>query len=433
VENRGKYRLGIRKKLVFFTTALAIITYSTSAFFIYVLYPYFFHQWIHNEVMYVLATLFLGIVWSGILAYCAAYVLIKPLKNLEAAAMNAAKGDIRNDAVLAKTDDEIRAVGLAFNQMMGNLREIIKGIDENFRATSEKVTLISEETARAAEQANSIARTVDEISHGSEHAAESISRTAESIEHVERIAKDVQNRAKESEQRSSGMLDVLRESDQVITALIEGVETVAQINGETLDSVHRLKEQAKQVEQIIQMVGDIADQTNLLALNASIEAARAGEQGRGFAVVADEVRKLADESSQAVSSISERIRTIQKEVDRVVDQITSLVQSINGEVGRAQTAKAKMESMTKSIFGMVNEVKMISSFVDQQMENIEQTAEESQEVAAIAEETSASAQQVASATQEQTTVMENIKNIAADLKKEAEKLQKTIVRFRYKE
>ena len=60
---------------------------------------------------------------------------------------------------------------------------------------------------------------------------------------------------------------------------------------ETSETIGRLNEATKKIQQITRSISAIAAQTNLLALNASIEAARAGEHGKGFAVVAEEVRK----------------------------------------------------------------------------------------------------------------------------------------------
>ena len=99
-------------------------------------------------------------------------------------------------------------------------------------------------------------------------------------------------------------LTELFQSKEVVNSLVFGIKQLAEENQQSLKTVKRLEENAKKVEQIIELVGDIAAQTNLLALNASIEAARAGEHGKGFAVVAEEVRLLADESAKAVQGIS---------------------------------------------------------------------------------------------------------------------------------
>nr|WP_174269851.1 methyl-accepting chemotaxis protein [Bacillus methanolicus] len=430
MKEKKRYKFGLKKKLVLFTTILAVITYTTSAFFIYVLYPLINDFIGIGEMVFTITTLCLGIIWSGILAYFAAGFITKPLQKLEKTAIKAAQGNIQDDVELSKSDDEIRSLGMAFNHMLFCLREMVQSIEENFRETNEKVISISQESAAAADQAKAIARTINEISQGADNSAVSIQATAESVEDVIRIAEQVQEKAKASGDVSKEMVKDLQESKKVIHSLIAGIERLAKENQESLHTVKRLEENAAKVEQIIQLVGDIAAQTNLLALNASIEAARAGEHGKGFAVVAEEVRILADESAKAVQGISDLIKNIQQEVQNVVKQIAEQVETANEEVSKGTKTNEAIEEMTKTVNEMAESVETITELVDQQMASIMHTSTQSQEVAAIAEETSAGAQEVATATQHQTEVIANVENLAVELKEQAEKLKSTITRFK---
>lgn len=428
-EKKG-YKFGLRKKLVLFITSLAIITYTTSAVFLYFLFPSIEEMLPFGEAVFTILTLGMGIFWSGVLAFFAAGFIIKPLQKLEKTALMAANGDIGQDAELSKSDDEIRSLGIAFNHMLFNLRDMVQKIDENFRETNEKVIAMSSESSAAAEQADAIARTISEISMGADSSAVSIQSTAESMEDVLRIAQEVQDTAKASQNVSGEMVQDLMESKKVIHSLISGIEKLAQDNEESLQTVKRLEQNAVKVEQIIQLVGDIAAQTNLLALNASIEAARAGDHGKGFAVVAEEVRKLADESAKAVQGISELIQNIQEEVRNVVTQISYQVETANNEVKKGTKTNEVIEEMAKVVNEMAASVSAISGLVDSQMEGIQHTSTQSQEVAAIAEETSAGAQEVSAATQHQTAVIGNVEKLAIELKEQAEKLNSTITKFK---
>lgn len=429
MEAKKGYKFGLRKKLVLFTTVLAIITYSTSVIFIYVLYPYVQKFIDISGAVYNIAVLSLGIFWSGLLAYMAAGLITKPLQKLEQSAMKAARGEIGEDAELSKSDDEIRSLGLAYNNMLGNLREMVSQIESNFRQTNEKVIQISGQSATASEQAAIISTTIKEISAGADSSALSTQSTAESVDEIIRIAEDVQEKAMASESISAEMVKDLQESKKAIHSLINGIERLANGNRESLETVKRLEEHAVKVEQIIQLVGDIAAQTNLLALNASIEAARAGEHGKGFAVVAEEVRKLADESAHAVQGISELIQNIQAEVQNVVSQISKQVETANNEAKKGEKTNAVIDEMTQTIHQMAEVIQTITGLVEKQMGTIQNTAMQSQEMAAIAEETSAGAVSVASAAEHQAEVIENVKKLAVDLQGQAEKLKRTITKF----
>ena len=321
------YKFSLRKKLALFITILAIITYSTSAFCMYIVYPAIESKLAINSVIFNIVTLLLGVFWSGFLAFLAAGLIIKPLKRLEQSALKAAHGDISQDVEVSKSDDEIKSLGLAFNHMLYNLREMVQSIENNFNKTNKTVKMISSESDNALEQTLAISSSVGEIAGGAEVSAQSVQASAESVEESMNIALTVEEKANMSKMISEQMTEKLVQTNKVVHSLVDGMKDLAVENTNSLKSVQNLEVHSKEIEEVLKLVGEIASQTNLLALNASIEAARAGEHGAGFSVVAEEVRRLADESGKAVEGIAEIIRNMQTEVKNVVVQITKQVEN----------------------------------------------------------------------------------------------------------
>nr|WP_235848542.1 HAMP domain-containing methyl-accepting chemotaxis protein [Litchfieldia alkalitelluris] len=427
VLKKRQMKFGLRLKLVVFVTLLATVTYSTSAFFMYVVSDYTTD--LLNESTFTILTLGLGVFWSGVLAFVAAGFVTTPLKHLEQAVKRAADGEIGEDVVLSKSNDEVRSLGLAFNDMLSSLRLMVSNIEMNFTSTTTKVAEIERASKSATEQAELMSSAIDSIAKGADQSAASVQETAEAFENVMKIAEDVQEKAVLSEQQSITMIDSLKETDQIIHSLIKGFNKQVESSYISLDAVKSLDQKAKEVEDIISLVGNIAKQTNLLALNAAIEAARAGEHGKGFSVVATEVRSLADGSSRAVEDISNLIRDIQTEVKEVVIRMTEQVDIGNKEAEKGKMTDAAIKSMTGSVYEFVDSVKQIATLADHQMDSIRETASLSQEVAAIAEETSAGTEEMSASSVEQAKVIQNIYVLTKEFTQQAEQLKKTIERF----
>ncbi len=426
-KERKTFSFGLRTQLMLFTTVLAFITYSTSIFFIYVIYDYF--QSYVSQTVYNIIVMLLGVVWSGILAYGAAIFLIKPLRKLEEAARKAADGDIREDVPLPKTDDEIKSLSVAFNMMLGNLRGMVKNIDTTFSYTNNQVQQIRRQTGEATKQARGVSETLAEISSGAEQSAASIQAIVSAVDTTTSIASEVEEKAKQSDELSLEMVQALGQSTRVFTSLIQGIQTLAKENENSMQNVQKLEERMKQVEHIVSVVSEIASQTNLLALNASIEAARAGEHGRGFAVVAEEVRKLADESDHSARNISQLLRNMQEEVQQVALKMTEQVKTAKEEAKRGEATELILKEMSSSIMEVADATKQISGYMNEQVSHIHQTGAQTKAVAAIAEETSAGSQEVARVTLQQSKNMVVIDQLLKDLEKQAADLKQTIERF----
>ncbi|MFS0788437.1 methyl-accepting chemotaxis protein [Shouchella sp. 1P09AA] len=424
-----RYRFSIRKKIVLGVSAVAGITFATSAIILYFLADYVASMLNIDPTWLTLLVLLAGVIWSGILGYFLSTIITKPLAQLEQAVTEAASGVIDQNVELSKSDDELRALGVAYNKMLSSLHGMVHDIDRNFVETEERVQQLSLATATSSSQAEQIGFTMGEIASGAENAAQAIQETVFSLEETTEMANEMQNKASQSAEQANEMGGLLVTSREMTTSLVKGIEDLTTKQEHSLDSVHRLEEQAQEVGSITAFVGTIAKQTNLLALNASIEASRAGEHGRGFAVVASEVRKLADESTQAVESINQLISTIQEEVKQVVknieEQVTvARVQSEQGE--KTTNAILEMESSAKIVTEMIE---VISNLSDKQKQSIEASSVKTEEVAAIAEQTSAGAQEVTAMTEEQTTALEEIETLSKDLANQAKQLKTTIEKF----
>ena len=121
------------------------------------------------------------------------------------------------------------------------------------------------------------------------------------------------------------------DANRMARRTLEEAERGSLTLGRSLDAMEAIGTTAGGIQDIVQVISDIANQTNMLAFNAAIEAARAGEHGLGFSVVADEVRKLAEKSSQATKEINklilESVKSIAQgsEISRCVGEAFGLI------------------------------------------------------------------------------------------------------------
>ncbi len=149
------------------------------------------------------------------------------------------------------------------------------------------------------------------------------------------------------------------------TTAEEGAKEIASL----MQSMNEIANSSKKIEEIVNVIDDIAFQTNLLALNAAVEAARAGEQGKGFAVVAEAVRALALRSATSAKEISglisesanqvERGQAVAKSSHEVLNKIVSSVNkvaSLNNEIATASQEQSTGVSQISQAMNQLDQV-----------------------------------------------------------------------------
>ena len=275
----------------------------------------------------------------------------------------ASKGDLCRK-INVDGDDQMALLAGDASRMMGDLRDVIKQIYEAADQQNEGARMIAESAGSLSDGAQSQSASVEEMTAA-------VDQLASSIDVISKSAVDSKSQAGRTTQLA---------------------QAGSQAVHEAIDSMRTIRRSSEQINDIIQVISEIAAQTNLLALNAAIEAARAGQHGLGFAVVADEVRKLAERSSEAAKEITQLINESTKRVQEGAELSEKVGQSLASIVSAVESTAAGIASIaasTESQSTNASEVKMAIRSVSRTTESNAAAAEE---MAASAEELGAQAQ-----------------------------------------
>ena len=168
--------------------------------------------------------------------------------------------------------------------------------------------------------------------------------------------------------------DTVKKSYEGKDAIYEIVEIIKSLENESKTNTENINELARKfskVNEVVQLITNIASQTNLLALNAAIEAARAGEEGKGFAVVAGEIKKLAEMTKQSTKDISTLIGGIENETKVVLDNSSKSNEVIAKGVSASSNAVEKIEGSLSSVSKVEQEVNGVMKLLTDQKRHIE--------------------------------------------------------------
>lgn len=248
--------------------------------------------------------------------------------------------------------DEFADVAQALNGALNRLRRSMRSIEK-------AADNLDEFTEKSSQQASESASLVDEQNDKIELIATAMEEMTTTIGSV---SEDVQITSSRAERIGEQAATSQASLDDLMTSMEEMAHSVKR-SAKVFD---RVEEQAKGIDQILEVITGVAEQTNLLALNAAIEAARAGEHGRGFAVVADEVRSLAQRTQSSVTEISDMTQQLSNHINEASDASDNASEQTVKAISMAKATRENADQVLESIQEIADRMNSVASAVEEQ-------------------------------------------------------------------
>ena len=283
--------------------------------------------------------------------YFATQLLVTtPVKQAMGVLKMLSKGDLRIN-LHYEEGDEITELYNSFYAMQDKLTEVIRGIRSSSKEVGMAADQVSQGNTTLSQRTQEQASTLEEVASSMEEMTGTVEQNAENASKANQLAREARDQAEQG----------------------------GQVTNRAVGAMDEINSSSKKIEQIINVIDEIAFQTNLLALNAAVEAARAGDQGRGFAVVANEVRNLAGRSKTAAKEIKDLIEdslskvkdgtklvdeskhsldeivVAVKKVSEIIAEIAAASNEQSQGIGQVNKALSEMDGMTQQNASLVEE------------------------------------------------------------------------------
>lgn len=350
------------------------------------------------------------IVLSKRIAYVISKGISKPLAEIQDRFKTFAEGDIKSPFPTSDEEDEIAGLMNSSNSMAERLQTIIFDVERmceemsngNFNVSSECVEVYCGDLENLYVSINNMNINVSNALQEVEEVSNQVNTGATNLaEAAQNLAEGATDQAASIEEMLATMNTVSEGLKFTATSVDEAYHQAlncandAQMShremGNMVESMNRISETSKKIENIIAEIESIASQTNLLSLNASIEAARAGEAGRGFAVVADQIRELADQSATSAINTRELVNNTLSEIEQGSEVANRTADVLNGVVDGIQKIAETSKTLSENTQVQAEAVEQADQGIERISEVVQSNSAAAEEAYATSEELSAQA------------------------------------------
>jgi len=325
----------------------------------------------------------------------------------------------------------------AVDQVAGSARGVydsVEKLSESMRETSSSIVEMQASIGEIAAHMDHLANSIETTSAAASQVAGSSQEVVDGLGTLRTASDDsgsrlgqlrqsvdlVQRNAQTSHELSD---DTSQEAARGLEAVNETIDSMSEISSSFRDletSVANLADKSASIDEIVQVIQDVADQTGMLSLNASIIAAQAGEHGRAFSVVADEVNNLAQSTHRSTGQIAGLIQAVQEDTKAAVAAAEAGAARVERGVQRSSVAGEVLRRISDKSINSTARVHEILEASSRQIGDLEQLDQAMRSVAEMLERFDRSARNQQSAASEIDVAVEAIRQLGLEVRRSTE-------------
>jgi methyl-accepting chemotaxis protein len=265
----------------------------------------------------------------------------------------AGEGDLRVQAEV--TTDALGVLADSFNYMVEELSSLIvrvKIVAGEVEGTTAAILNCMTQLVESGDiQRNQISEAAREL----ERTAESNRQVAERSQILYEVAREMSLNAQDG--RAS------------VQQTIQGMGRISDNVQKTSTKVQTLGERSREINDIVDLISNIAHQTNRLALDAAIQAAMAGENGKGFGAVAADIRRLAERAKEQASTITRIVRSVREDIGAVAVAMQDTERETRIGTKLTQETGIVLESIFVVVEQQATEIEYINQMATQHLQS----------------------------------------------------------------
>ncbi|MDQ2885513.1 MAG: methyl-accepting chemotaxis protein [Chloroflexota bacterium] len=193
-----------------------------------------------------------------------------------------------------------------------------------------------------------------------------IMQAAGEVERMADVSRQVADRAQSLHRTAVEARQTAQIGRRSVQSTVDGIGRIQEHVQATSSKVQTLGERSRAINNVIEIIANIAHQTNRLSLDAAIQAAMAGESGKGFRAVADDIRRLAEIAKSQTYSVTQLIRAVREDIGAVAVSMKDTERETLAGTTVAQQAGQSLDALFGVVEMQAQEITVINQSARQQ-------------------------------------------------------------------